>query len=96
MIARNKVHHPIPDRFDHSGRLMPERHRQGTRPIAVDDRKIRMAKARRLDGDAYFAGSRRRQFDLGDLDRAGPAIGTRGILPTQDGSSGSHEIDVLS
>jgi hypothetical protein len=41
---------------------MPEQHRRGTRTVAVDDRKVRVAEARRLDLHQDFAPPRRLQL----------------------------------
>ena len=42
-----------------AGRLVAQQHRDRPRPVAVDDRQVGMADARRLDPDQELAGSRR-------------------------------------
>ena len=58
MIAAGEVGDARPDLLDDAGRLVPERHRQRARPVAVDHRQVGMAQARGLDPDQHLARAR--------------------------------------
>ena len=90
VIADGQIRHPFAQGLDHPGRLVPQGHGQGAGPVAVDDGKVRMAQARRLDRDPDLARAGRVQLD--GLDRQGAAVGVGpgGAHLRQDGGAGGQ------
>src|SRR6185369_7316541 len=58
VIAAREIVDAGTELLDNAGRLVPERHRHRTRPVAVDYRQIRMAKPCSGDADQHLAVSR--------------------------------------
>src|SRR5215472_4442527 len=69
MIAPGEIVDPGPDRLDHAGRLMSQRHRRRTGAIAVDDREIGVTQPCRADLDQDLTIAWRVELDLLDRQR---------------------------
>ena len=74
-MTDSEVGDPVTDALDDSGRLVPEQHRRGPHPVAVDHRQVGMTHARGLDAHLQFLGTGRVQLNLGDGD--GPGLRVR-------------------
>ena len=72
VVARLQVGHAGPGLLDLARGLVAERHRNGARPVAVDDGKVGMAEPGGADADQHLALSRR--IELHILDAQGPAL----------------------
>ena len=90
MIADREIQHAIAQRLHHTGGLMPQRHRQRARAIAVDDRKIGMAQPGRNDPDQHLVPPGRIERDRFDRQRAAVGIGEAGAGAAQDGGLDLH------
>ena len=90
VIAAGEVVHAGADLLDDAGRLMAERHRHGPRSVAVDDREIGVAQARRFDPHQHLARPRRVELDLLNRQRLRDGVRCRRAHGVQDGSSNAH------
>jgi hypothetical protein len=90
VVAPREIRDVRAGRLDHARGFVPERHRQRPRPIAVDHRKVGMAKSRRLDAHQHLA--RPGTFELQLLDRQWLAggVGARLAHLVQDGGPDLH------
>jgi hypothetical protein len=70
VIADREIGHPVAELLHHAGRLVPERHRQRARPVAVDHREIGVAQARDLDAHEDLARPGRVEIEFLDPERA--------------------------
>jgi hypothetical protein len=95
VIADAQVRDAGPEFFHDAGAFMPEHHRQWPRPVAVDDRKIRMAKARGAHADQHLTRAGRIEVDIGHLERSGLRIGCGVPGADEDGGAGFHA-DILA
>ena len=77
VIADGEVRHALAERLDDARRLVAERHRDGARPRAVDDREIGMAEPGRPDAHQNLAAAGRGEVEFDDLQRPRPGVGRR-------------------
>ncbi len=75
----------ISERLDDAGRLMPQHHWQGARPVPVHDRKITVANSRRVDADKKLAGARRGKIERNQFQRTRGRIGSDAAFAMQHG-----------
>ena len=95
MIADREIVHARAD-FNHDPRrFVAERHRHGTRPAAIDDREVGMARPRRFDLDQRFAKSGAMQFDLLNLERTALSLGRGKPDLPEDGGADPHLLGLL-
>ena len=90
MVSDLEVGNALPEFVNDAGSLVTERHRHGSRSIAVDDRQIGVAQARGRDLDEHLTIPRRREIDGRDLQRLGRRIWMGGSHVVQHGGSDLH------
>jgi hypothetical protein len=78
--------------LDDTGGFVAKRHRRGPRAIAVDDRKIGMAKPRGAHLHEDLAGARRFQLDALDGERARFRVGRGRAHGVQYGGADLHRL----
>jgi hypothetical protein len=69
-----------------------ERHRHGSRAIAVDDGKVGVAQAGRADANKHFARPGRIDLDLLDAEGLALLVGSGGTHNVKDGGTRFHGI----
>ncbi|MNS79061.1 hypothetical protein D3C72_1127000 [compost metagenome] len=79
VVAGLQVRHAGAGFHDLARRFVAQHDGHAARPVAVDDRQVGMAKARRLDPDQHFAKTGRVQFDV--RDGQGPGLRIRPLHP---------------
>ena len=90
VIVDLQIGHAFTQLDDNPGRLVPQRHRHGSRAVPVDDRQVRVAQTGRRDLDQDLSQAWRRQIDSND--RQGFRIRVARCYPhlVQNRSSGFH------
>ena len=91
VVALAYVGHSWANRLDDPRGLVPEHHRHGTRPRAVDDGEVRVAEPGRRNPDLELAAPRRRQLELLDRQRLRFGVGPGAADLVQDAAAGDHE-----
>src|SRR5712672_4718960 len=77
VIADFETLHPGSNGKHNACAFVAEHHRHGPRPVAVDDRQIRMTESGGADFEQHFARPGRIQVELYDLQRLRLGIGLR-------------------
>jgi hypothetical protein len=90
MIAASQVGDAVADFFDHARHLVAEHHRQRSRPVAVDHRKVGVAQPGCPHTDEHLAGTGWREIELFDHERSRLGIGARSARLAEHGSLGFH------
>src|SRR6185369_15387469 len=92
MIAGRQVMDIGPDRFHGAGRLMSNRHRHRTRPVAVDDGEIGMAEPGRANSNKDLVPPRRRELEFFDRERPAHRKWRRDRRSAQNRGTYFHEL----
>ena len=90
VVATGEARHAFADLLDDARRLVPEDHRQRTRPVAVDHRQVGMAEPRCANAHQHFAGAWRVEFDFLERERLRLLVGWRAADLAEHGGFDFH------
>jgi hypothetical protein len=90
-VSACQIRHTVAEGNNAAGRLVPEQHRDGTHPVAIDYREVRVTDTRGFDLHEKFAGARVIELELCDNYRFRLGVRSRAANFFENSTSDLHK-----